>query len=320
VRESIQWDRIRGEAGNENEVMNKIRKVVVATDLSEPADEAIRQAHQRAAWAGAELAVCHVLPNEFHSNPLFPQYHQLEAMRVPAERDRMLETVSARVRQLTGRPSDGFQVFLAEGAPHAVIVEAAETWGADLIVVGSYGRTGLARVLIGSVAQKVVRHAHCAALVARPSENTGRVVVGTDFSDPALPAVTAAHDESRRTGVEVTIVHSIDAPLLLPEPLEGSVAAGPPLYLAGGLEAIKEAALQRLAAAQEKVGLHGDRRVAYGPAATSLLRIAEELHAELLVVGTAGRTGLHRALLGSVAEAVVRAAPCSVLVVRLHQE
>lgn len=73
----------------------------------------------------------------------------------------------------------------------------------------------------------------------------------------------------------------------------------------------------KLASALSRYGIDGDRFVAFGPAAPAILRHAEQIQAQLIVVGTVGRTGLPRLLLGSVTEIVVRAAGCSVLVVRL---
>jgi nucleotide-binding universal stress UspA family protein len=294
------------------------RKILVATDLSEPADEAVRQAHQRAERAGAELAVCHVVRDELRANPLFPQLNQLGAMRAPLDRERQLGAVVERVSMLTARSPEGFAVFVEEGIPHAAIVARAEAWGADLVVVGSYGSTGLARVLLGSVAQKVARHAHGAVLVARPHERTAEIVVGTDFSDPALPAVHAAADEARRTGARVTMVHAIEPIAMLPGPMDAGAAA-PMGALASGLKELEDLSRNRLAAALEECRIPGEAVLTYGSAAATLVRIAEERRADLMVVGTKGRTGLRRALLGSVAETVLGAAPCSVLVVRLHE-
>jgi len=80
---------------------------------------------------------------------------------------------------------------------------------------------------------------------------------------------------------------------------------------------LRDAVDGMLANALSRYGIEGDRFVAHGPAAPAILRYADQLQAELIVVGTIGRTGLPRLLLGSVAEVVVRSARCSVLVVRL---
>jgi len=291
--------------------------VVVATDLSEAADEAVRQAHERAQAPGARLIVVHVIPNLMPSDPLFPQLEQEMVLALPALQERITEQVSQRIETLTGRKADEFEVVVEAGIPHAVIVQRAEQRHADLVVVGSHGSSGVTRILLGSVADKVVRHAHCPVLVARHTPKSGKILVATDFSDPSLPAVAAAGEEARRAGARATILNSIDLGPALAE--SASMAFGAPSY---GFSPevrkdLRDAVDGMLANALSRYGIEGDRFVAHGPAAPAILRYADQLQAELIVVGTIGRTGLPRLLLGSVAEVVVRSARCSVLVVRL---
>jgi nucleotide-binding universal stress UspA family protein len=294
-----------------------VERVLVATDLSEPADEAIRQAYERAQGPGARLTVVHVIPNLMPSDPLFPQLEQQMVLALPALQDRITEQVGRRVEALTGRPSDQFEVVVEAGIPHVVIVQRAEERRADLVVVGSHGTTGVSRILLGTVADKVVRHAHCPVLVARQCPKTGKILVATDFSDPSLPAVAAAAEEAGRAGARVTILNSVDLGPALAE--SASMALGAPSY---GFSPdvrndLRNTVDGMLANALAHNGIEGDRLVTYGPAGAAILRAAEQLQAELIVMGTVGRTGLPRLLLGSVAEVVVKSAPCSVLVVRL---
>jgi nucleotide-binding universal stress UspA family protein len=188
--------------------------------------------------------------------------------------------------------------------------------GASLLVIGSR-RTGLDRVLLGSIAEKVIRHAHGPVLVARPRPQRGRVLVATDLSDPSLPAIAAGIRESKRLGAKLTFLHCIDMTAIGGE--GGAVLGGipyvPPVET---FEEMHEAGEAQLARAIESFGGQGERRVEMGPPTSVIVRTAAELGVELLVIGTIGRTGLRRALLGSVAEGVVRAAGCSVLIVRKH--
>ncbi len=297
------------------------QRILIATDLSTAADEAIRQGHARARATGAQLAVCHVLPNLLRGHPLFPHLGTINALDVPATRDQVTQLIVDRVIALTDRRPDAFEVLLDEGTPHAVIVQQAETWKADLVVVGSHGATGLARVLLGSVAERVVRHAHAPVLVARPISKSGEVLVGTDFSDPNLPAVAAAAWEAKREQRRLTILHSIEIPTMASMSSYLSVPFGGIAY--GGLDAEAMASLETMIDGRlrdvlaEADATEGARTVVWGPPGAALIHAAERLNAELVVVATLGRTGLRRLLVGSVAETVVRAAPCSVLVVRL---
>jgi nucleotide-binding universal stress UspA family protein len=292
------------------------KKVFVATDLSEAAGEAIRQADEWARSVGAELVACHVMPNPLRMNTLFPQLNEQMALDLPALRERAVDQLTEMVAEITGRASDDFAIVVDDGHPAAVIVEKAERYGADLIVVGNRGHSGVRQAALGSVATQVVRHAHCPVLIARPQSPTGVVLCATDFSDPAQPAVNAAVVEARRRGARLTLMHVVDISMAT----AGHMAMG-----FGGVvyslprdvhDTVERTVKAKLAQALVDAGTEGDTLVHEGSPAAAIVRAADELHAELVVVGTIGLTGLRRLTLGSVAEGVARAAPCPVLVVR----
>lgn len=293
--------------------MNDPDRVLVATDLSAPADEAIRQAHERAQRRGGELRVCHVLPNPTRTIPVYPHlnpifFHDLTAFRAQA-----VEAVTARVVKLTGRSPNEFGVDVVDGAAHAAIVERAEAWKADLLVIGPHGGSAL----FGSVAASVVRYAHCPVLVARPRPGLGRVIAATDFSDAARPAVAAAGEEARASGARLTVVHAVDTSN---PAVTGAVATLGAPYLAIPPEVhkqLRDIAETMLADALKRLGLEGETCVLDGSPEWAIEQAVREWSPELLVIGTLGRTGLRRVFLGSVAEALVQRANCPVLVVRL---
>ncbi|MEO7732608.1 MAG: universal stress protein [Kofleriaceae bacterium] len=295
---------------------------MIATDLSPAADEAIKQGHARALAARASIAICHVLPDAFRGHPMFPHLGVQSALSVPQMRDRVTAMIADRTCELTGRTPEEFEVLLDDGVPHAVILQQAERWRADLVIVGSQGSTGLARILLGSVAERVVRHAQTPVLVARPSSGSGQILVGTDFSDPTLPAVAAAAAEAKLGKRNLTILHAIEVPFVASTTFSYlSVPFGGVAY--GGLDSASMAAIEK--AVDRSIGevlsqidaADAQRSVVWGAPGPAIVQAAVRLAAELVVVGTVGRTGLDRVLLGSTAEKVVRAAPCSVLVVRL---
>ncbi len=301
-------------------------KVLVATDLSEAADEAIRQGFDLAKADGGQLVVVHVVPSQLHVSPMFPQRTAGETDRtLDAERAAIL-AVEERVASLTGGKSgpagqggDTFHVIVDTGSPEAAIVRAADAVHATLVAVGSRGTTGLDRLLLGSVASRVVRYAHCPVLVARSHEKTGKVLAATDFSEAALPAVSIAAAEARRRAARLTLLHAIDA---FPHPAIGWGAhfgaswVVPPKEL---VDDAKKAAVEALQDALQRLGAEGDTLATTGDAASSILDAARTLPAELIVLATRGRTGIARMVLGSVAEKVISLAPCSVLAVRQGQ-
>jgi nucleotide-binding universal stress UspA family protein len=279
--------------------------VLVAADLSEGADEALRQADALARSLRVPLHVCHVMPELLRVRMLFPQLQLQDAADLQALERRANQMITVRVGVLTGRRPEEYSLEITSGSPHSGILETAERLRPGLLVVGP-----------GGVAERVARHAPCPVLVARPSPR-GKVLGATDFSDPALPAVEAAVREAARRRTTPCLLHSID---WIP-----TVSAGFPTGVAlpavprDLLEDLRGTARKQLEGSLQRLGAEGECFVGEGHAATAILRLARELPAELVVVGTRGRTGLARLALGSVAEAVLSMAPCSVLVVRLHE-
>ena len=290
--------------------------VLVATDLSDSADEAIRQADAFAKVSGGKLVVCHVVHEALRSSPMFPQFVQPDMEAVIHAESRAAADVEDRVKQITGRKAEDFEVRIESGAADAEILRVAEDAKATLVVTASRGLTGIARMLLGTVAERVVRYAHCPVLVARPHAATNKVLVATDLSEPSVPAVALAAEVATARGAELTALHSLD---IRPAPAFGftvpfgGVPVIPPQEL---VEQMRLSADEVLGGVLARVGAKGDHRVVEGEATSSILRTADELGVDLVVIATHGRTGLTRLALGSVAEKIVRAAHCSVLVAR----
>ena len=292
------------------------RRVLAATDLSVPADEAIRQADAWARAAEARLAVCHVLPNPLRANPLFPELNARMAVAATTLAARAGRELEGRVSALTGRGPGELEVRVEEGDPLPMLLRYAEQWDADLLVVGSHGASGIQRIMLGSVGDRAVRYAHCSVLVARPQARSKRVLAATDLSAASLPAVTEAAGFARRHRARLSVLHALDSGLSL-----AAYAAlehgGPPLAsLEETGRRAREAAQRSLAETLTRLEVEAEVLVEEGPAAPAILRAADRLAADLVVVGTHGRSGLERLALGSVSETVVRAAACPVLVVR----
>jgi len=267
-------------------------RVLVATDLSAAADVALATAASLASAPGGALAAIHILPS-------FPSLSILDERTRLAVRDHV-DRVAGHVPEL----------FVEEGSAVGEILKRAEAWWADLVVVGGHGHSGLARIL-GSVAERVVRYAHCDVLVARASDARGWVLAATDLSDPSLPAITAGAAEARRRGARLEVVHAVG---FLDLETSYLVALSSPTLHAMRPE--RDLTGSVLAETVARAGVEAKCVTLDNPPAAAIVREAEAIGAELIVVGARGRTGVVRLSLGSVAEKVVRAAPCSVLVVR----
>src|SRR5687768_17790980 len=164
-------------------------KVLVAYDFSDASLEAFEQGRAAAKTSGGTLAFCHVMPAMYDAEPLLSQFRQEATFDSSANKAKVRRAIEDKAHSLLG--AQPAEVFVETGIPHAEIVRRAEEWDADLVVVGSHGRSGIARVLLGSVAERVVRHAHSSVLVARPVKKAGVVLAATDLSEASLPVIGA---------------------------------------------------------------------------------------------------------------------------------
>lgn len=290
------------------------KPILAATDLSEPADEAIRQAHAWARLRAARLCVCHVAPRLLGSEQLFPPEAR-EPVDRAARGARLAEEVRARTAAVTGRAPDDFDVLVAEGSPPAELVRAAERRDAGCIVVASHGLPGLAHIFLGDIAERVVRDARCPVLVARPHRATGRILVATGFSDAGFAALAAAAEQARLTGARLVVLASIEPQLEVARAMAELAGSGYS-FVDDEWQSARRDAERRLRALLARVGSDGDVVVTDASPAAAIVRAAAERDVDLVALGAAEPAGLRRVLVGKVTERVTRHAPCSVLVAR----
>jgi nucleotide-binding universal stress UspA family protein len=234
-----------------------------------------------------------------------------EAIRTEAGR------VVAEAARRLARPGLAVDSAVLQGRPATAITERAREMGADLIVVGGRGHGTIETVVLGSVSAEIVDRASVPVLVARSVRLDG-VVFAWDGSDGAATAADLLERWPIFQGADVRVVSVADVEVPwwsgFPEP---SGLATLPL-LTGAVEETRRhhaALADSMAARLRDHGLAAEPEPREGDAATELIRAAVTAHAGLVVMGTHGRTGLGRIVLGSVAHNVVRHAPCNVLVV-----
>lgn len=291
--------------------------ILCATDLSADADLAVVAADDIARLFGSRLVFVHAVPYPAPAQVLFPHLVKGTTDRLMAVSRVASETVAARVASLTARMAEDIDVQVDVGAPDEVIVDTAEESAADLLVIGVAG-TDSEGAGLGATALRIARHAHCPVLVVRKGPAKGPVLAATDLSDPAQGALAIAALLSAKMGEPMVALHVVDySPVVVvPE------AFGPGIPIPVSEEehkAILKAAGDRLGEALASLQTRADRLVEEGPPPDRIVAVAEQIEARLVVVGTEGGGGLRRMLLGSVAEDVLRLAPCSVLLVR-HQK
>ena len=203
----------------------------------------------------------------------------------------------------------------------ATIVDRAVVIPADLLVMGTHGRSGFDRLLLGSVAEKVLRKAPCPILTVPPhapakapaDEAFTRILCPVDFSPPALQALGFALDLARQAGGSVTVLHAIE--WLADEEPRAQAHFNVPEYR---LHLIEDAhsRLQAVLADEPRTGCDVKDVVVTGRAYHQILEAAAAQEADLIVMGAQGRGGVGLTLFGSTTQQVVRAATCPVLTVR----
>ncbi len=293
-------------------MMPDLREILVPVDQSAGSAGALRVAGALAVRVGGRVRALRVL----EPNPFVPA----------AERAAVDAEVRAFVRRSAGERDVTVETRI--GYPADEIVAAAEELGSGLIVIGTHGRSGLKRLILGSVAEDVLRRAPCPVLTVREApEVTGegadarsvalplrRIIVATDFTSHARDGERVAADLAATVGAELYVVTVV-------EPDGGDDLGADPDRIAERFFRAK-----RLAGTTARRLAGGDGTRA-GPAcvtdyaltgspATKILELADELDADLIVMATHGRRAIARLVLGSTTEEVIRAAPVPVLAVR----
>lgn len=276
------------------------QKIVVGIDFSPEAGEAARQALGIARHLGAELVLVHVRPKlELPGVPesargeeraVRQRWHDEDASALAAAREQL-----AGIRErLSGQGVPVGQLLVVD---YAALCAAASELGAHLTVVGTHGRTGLRWLALGSVAQKVVRESETDVLVVRRARRDGyrRVLVASDFSASAERALDGAIGLAA-PGASIEVVHHL-------ETRDDDVL----------MDLAREQGAQLLAR-KTAPGLELLFHVSTERPVPGIVHWLETHPFDLAALGSHGRHGVRRFVLGSVAEAVVRHAPCSVLV------
>lgn len=297
--------------------MTRITRILVPTDFSAASDAALTYAKRLAEQFGASLHLVHAFEDPFTATAFAAEMYSplplsmRDAMLRDAEQrlaDRLPPEQEARVEGTT---------TIRTGQPAKAILEHATATGADLIVMGTHGRGGMAHLLLGSVAERIVRVAPCPVLTIReaPPRPTRRILVPTDFSETSDAALDYALPLAERLGASLQLLHVLDDPFVT-EGLssEAYITEAPPLRTAMLQDAQERLAHRAIPATPGTVRV--ETEVLFGHGAKTIAEYAANLDMDLIVMGTHGRTGVAHFLLGSVAERLVRTAPCPVLTVR----
>ena len=303
--------------------MPGLKKVLFPTDFSDMANQALPYAIKMAKVSGAELIMLHAITLYEH-DPNDPEHH--------------FPSLQTYCSEVTEAAENGFQVCIeqigdsgvkvrkaiVQGiSPHAAILEFVKDEGdIGLIVMSTHGRSGLSHVLLGSVAENVIRYADCPILVTKHPEHefidpeTGgvhirKILFPVDFSEASLRPLTFLRFIAGIADAEITIFHSVDIEV-------------PPIYYASGVDSIlqldphlNERVIQKM---KDQIGSQFEGfsikyEVQEGRAVDRIRDYAAANEIDLIIMGAVGSHGIGDFLFGSTAARVIQKAVCPVLTV-----
>lgn len=297
--------------------MLEISRVVCAVDFSDFSRHALDHAIGVAKWYSSRLTLLHVIdPIVFpHPGPLMAEFGA--AVLTDAERKSLQDRLETWIKVAAdcGVPAD---VVVRQGNPARQILNCAESLAADLIVMGTHGRGGFERLVVGSVAEKVLRKSPRPVLTIPPSTAQvtrppyRRVLCPVDFSPSALSALRVALAIAQEEDSTLTIVHVIDWPTdneLLVERFDD------PSFRTS----VEQDARRRLDALVDETARQycsPKTELTFGKPFRAILDAADSTQADLIVMGVSGRNPVDLTLFGSTTNHVVRGAHCPVLTLR----
>jgi nucleotide-binding universal stress UspA family protein len=281
-----------------------MRCILVATDFSARSDRAIRRATLLARSYGSSITLVHVVDDD-------QPKRILEAEREAASA--LLSEQTRSLREIDGVTCD-YRIVL--GNAFEGIVKAAEEIDCDLLVLGPHRRQALKDVFIGTTAERTIRASGRPVLMANgvPAGGYRHVLLAIDFSNCSADAVRAVTRLGLGNHAAVSVVHVFEALATSLIPRASLTDAQVQDYLAD----VEERAGGELRAFLGNLNFDPARRVVKHnatSAADTIGKVAREVSADLVVVGTQGRTGIAKLMLGSVAEEVLRSGDSDILAV-----
>ena len=294
------------------------KRILCPIDFSESSIRSLAYAGALANWYDAQLTVLHVVPT-FDPVQLPGDLGQPVHVVNPVPREQVMDELRRTLERTT--LSVAPTLVAESGHVATTLVDRALSISADLIVIGTHGRRGFKRLLLGSVTEAVLHEAPCPVLTVPPRAGAAasdtvtfkRILCPTDFSPSSLQALGFALALARQADGRLTVIHVLE--WLAEEEPRMSIHFNI-LEYRRSLEADARERLRTLLAEESQTWAEIDTILAFGRAYREILRAAETNDADLIVMGAQGRGGIDLALFGSSTQQVVRGAACPVLTVR----
>jgi nucleotide-binding universal stress UspA family protein len=306
-------------------LMLRFSHILCPVDFSESSARALSHAAALTRRYDAELEVLHIVPAVGEdSDPV----HFDRGTSVWPSRAQVTREIE-RVMQAAGASGPRARADVRDGRAHEVIAFRARTWPAELLVMGTHGRSGFNRLLLGSVTEKVLRNVTCPVLTVPPAAPASadasvaftQIVCAVDFTPSSMKALAHALDLGQQAGGRVSVLYALEYmepdAALLPSPFDPCHE----VVLEGQRQQqllIDRARtrLQAVLAREPGTWCDIDPHVVTGRAYKAVLDHARTVQADLIVMGAQGASGLELMVYGSNTQHVLRAAACPVMTVR----
>jgi nucleotide-binding universal stress UspA family protein len=295
--------------------MIRIAHVLCPVDFSEISQHALDHAAAIARWYKARLTLLYVFAN-------LPTMDLPPLVLEDADRERLMSDLRRMAASVPPDVPVEYSIQEASYVHDEILAQAGATH-ADLLVIGTHGRSGFQRLFLGSVTEKVIRKAACPTLVVPPRApdvpagspiQFRQILCAVDFSESSLDALAHAISMAEEADAQLTALHVVE---FIP------VMFGEPAVPVPDLSAVREAAaadarrrLHDLIPEQARTYCTVDTAIVEGRAYREILRYATERQSDLIVMGIHGRGALDLLVFGSTTHHVIRASACPVLIIR----
>lgn len=312
------------------------RRILVPVDGSDASRQALAQAAELAAESPSRVRLLHVVDTLYYANDFErPEIYFDQLLPAMMRSGRKVLKAAIEVMARRDLPCET-ELIQSSGVRVAdTILEDARRWRADLIVMGTHGRRGFNRLVLGSDAESVIRRCALPVLLVKAEPppaaqhtevRTGEqpmyqhILLAVDGSDTSLRALSHAIELAKAQHASLLAIYVVEYP--------SAIYSSAYIEIAPFHEAVMEEGRHVLAKAQasmNEAGVNGQTRLIdpgmlSSGVADEIEKVALEIKADVVVLGTHGRRGFRRLMMGSVAEAFVRQAHCPVILVPHHEQ